>query len=417
METCRGDRNAHPPIYNRSESNRMENSLVMGNLVHRDYKREFVKVGSSVSIRKPVKFSVVEQADVTGVVNDVKEGSVTFTVDKFNSVPWSFSSTDLTLTIDQYSERYIKPAVIALANKVDYNLCGLYSEVFNAVGTAGTTPSTFANLGAAAQKMDEFAVPSDMRRMVLNPAANWAIADANKGLFHEKRVEEMFGKGYLNTIAGFDIFTDQNVRLHTEGAAYDDSSALKVCRSQDVAAIGGSGTTTYSTSTAEGNTSTLYVDGFTADTAGSLAAGDIITIADVYAVNPVNKQSTGSLQQFVVTTAVTPGTKAASVTVSPPINITGPFQTVNAAPVNNADITLVNAHRANLAFHKNAFGLVTVPLELPDGAAFKARESHNGLSIRIMKGHNILTDEETIRMDILYGVKCIYPELAVRLMG
>jgi hypothetical protein len=338
-------------------------------------------------------------------------------VDKFNSVPWLFSSTDLTLTIDEYSKRYIQPACISLANKVDSNLCALYKNVFNAVGTAGMTPSTFAELGAAAQKMDEGAVPRDNRNLVINPAANWAIADALKGLYSQKRVEEMVGKGYLADIAGMAIYTDQNIALHAEGAAKDDSSTLLVCRSQDVAAIGGSGSDTYVTTLTTDNTSTLYVDGFTADTAGSLAAGDIITIESVYSVNPDNKVSTGNLQQFTVVTAVTPGTNAASVTVSPAIVITGPYQNVSAAPVNNAEITLTNGHRANIAFHKNAFGLVTVPLALPDGAAFKARESHNGLSIRVLKGYDILTDTETIRLDILYGVKCLYPELAVRVFG
>ena len=150
-----------------------------------------------------------------------------------------------------------------------------------------------------------------------------------------------------------------------------------------------------------------------------MKAGDRFTIAGVYAVNPVSKDTLAVLQEFVVQTdATADGTGAATLTISPAIITSGAFQTVSAAPADNAAITRVAANYvANLAFHKNAFGLVTVPLELPDGAAFKARQSDNGFSVRVVKDYDIDADVDIIRLDILYGVKALYPELACLLLG
>lgn len=395
----------------------LRNHMVFGNLVHREFKKEFLaKTGGAVTIRKPVKFAVVKEANVTGNVNTIVEGNVTFNVDQWRSVPMSYSSTDKTLSIEDFSKRYITPAAIVLANEVDISLANLYQNVFNAAGTAGITPASFAALGAAAQKLDEGAVPRDTRRLVLDPAANWSLADNLKGLFLQNRVDDMVGEGYLATLAGMKIHEDQNIARHTVGAAKDDTSTLLVCTGSDVAAVGIGGNT-YVTSSAVANTSTLYVDGFNADTAGALAAGDIFTVANDYAVNPVSKVTTGQLQQFTVVTDVTPGTNAASVTVSPAIVSSGAYQQQDSLPIDGAAITLYDSHVANLAFHRNAFGLVFVPIELPDGAPWRARESHEGLSVMVTKDWDVLTTEETLRVDILYGVKCLYPELACRLLG
>jgi hypothetical protein len=123
------------------------------------------------------------------------------------------------------------------------------------------------------------------------------------------------------------------------------------------------------------------------------------------------------MQFTVVSNASSNGSGQATVTISPAIISAGPYQNVTAAPADNAAITTVNTHTANLAFHKNAFGLVTVPLELPDGAAFKAREQDKGISVRVIKDYDFTNDEDRIRIDIMYGVKTLYADLATRLLG
>ena len=396
----------------------LENNLVMANQVHREYKKEFSGgQGSSVSIRKPVKFYTADGA--TRVNQDVEEKTTNITVDQRKHVSWKFSTQDLTLSIEEYSERYIKPAAITLANTVDKSLHSLYSGVWNSVGTPGTTPSSFASVAAAAQRLDEMAVGTDNRTMVLNPAARYAVAGNQLTLDSVgAKGKSAYEKAEMGEIAMFSTYSSQNVVNHTVGVA--TGTPLVNGASQEV---------TYAAATGNTWSQSLVTDGWTNSTTGILKAGDVFTIAGVFAVNPVpGEGATGKtampyLQQFTVLADANSGasTGPATLTVSPPMITSGPFQTVTAAPADNAAITVMGtgatAYAQNMGFHKNAFALVTVPLEMPDGAAFKARESHNGLSVRVVKDYDIDSDEDIIRLDILYGRKAIYPDLASRLWG
>jgi hypothetical protein len=396
-----------PTVIAKEALMQLENNLVMGNNVHREYKKEFVKVGSSVNIRRPVKFVASDGA--TRVNQDVEEANDSISVDQRKHVSWKFSTQDLTLSVEEYSERYIKPAAIALANKVDLDLCGLYDEVWNWAGTPGQTINSFADFAKAPERLDEMAVPQDARRAVLAPADHWGLVGSQTSLYMQDVAKGAYRKGLLGNIAGLDTFMDQNIRQHTVGA-HGGTPLVN----------GGSQNTTYASSGAL-NQQSLITDGWTASTA-VLKEGDVFTIAGVNSVNPVNKESTGNLQQFVVRAdGTSDGTGNLTLTISPAIITSGPYQTVDAAPADNAAITVLGTastqYRQNMAFHKNAFALVTCPLEMPDGAAFKARESKNGLSIRVVKDYDIDSDEDIIRMDILYGKKAIYPDLACRLSG
>lgn len=370
------------------------NNMVMGNLVHRDYKKEFVKIGSTVTIRKPVKFTI--RTGATASVQDVTEQSTSIVVNKQAGVDFSFVSSDLTLTIDDYSNRYLKPAMNVIANQIDQDLCVLYKDVYQNVGTAGTTPATFLALANAAQKLDEAAAPTDERRMVLNPAAHWALADGLKGVYNPNIVDQLYTKGYLDTKAGFDIYSDQNIYAHTKGTA--------------------TGTPLVNGATQTGTS--LVTDGWTNSITGILKTGDVFTLAGVFSVNPVTGTSTGNLQQFTVTAdANSDGSGNSTLTISPGITTSGAYKTVSASPADNAAITVVSSHAANLTFHKNAFALVTVPMEIPDSAVWSARETFNGMSIRVIKDYDITNDKEICRLDVLYGTKTLYPELACRLLG
>lgn len=386
----------------------LENNMVMGNNVYREYKKEFVKVGDTVNVRMPVDFTVTDGA--TRSNQDVVEKNSNIVISSRKHVSWKFSTQDLTLTVEEYSERYIKPAMIRLGNQVDADLCALYKKIYFTAGTAGTTPATFAALGAAAQKMDEVAIPDDgQRRVVLNPAARWALADGLKSVYNQKRVEDFIGRGYLGTVAQFDVLGDQNIVSHVKGTATGTPLVN-----------GGAQNVTYASLTSGSNfwQSSLITDGWTISQTPIIKAGDVFTIANVFAVNPINKTSTGQLQEFtVISDANSDGSGNATLTVSPPIISSGIFQTVSAVPADNAALTVKASHAANLAFHKNAFALVMCPLELPDSAGFKARESYNGMSVRVVKDYDIDADEEIIRLDILYGTKAVDPRLAVRLLG
>lgn len=405
-----------PSIIAKEALVQLENNLGMANNVHREYKKEFVKVGDTVSIRKPVKFYAADGK--TRVNQDVEEANTSITVDKQKHVSWKFSSKDLTLTVEDYSERYIKPAMIALANVIDRNGHALYTNVWNHVGTPGTTPANFAAVSAVAQRMDEMAVSTDMRKLITNPAAGYAIAGTAQTLFMNGVNTQAYRKGSIGEIAGLETFRSQNVANHTVGI-----------RSGTPLVNGASQSVTYATAK-NTNSQTLVTDGWTADQTGILKAGDVITIAGVFAMNPVPGEGTTGklqmpyLQQFTVLADANSGATSgpATLTISPAIIVSGPYQTVSAAPADNAAITVVSgtastAYPQNMGFHKNAFALVTCPLELPDGVEFKARETHKGLSVRVVKQYSIDDDDDIIRLDVLYGWKAIYPDLAVRLVG
>lgn len=393
----------------------LENNCVAANVIHREYKKEFVKVGDTVNIRKPVKFYTADGA--TRVNQNVEEGTTSITIDKRKHVSWGFSTKDLTMTIEEYSERYIKPAAITLANTLDRSIHGLYSGFWNSVGTPGTTPANYAAVADAAQRLDEMAVMSDPRHALVNPAAAYKIAGNQTTLQQQEMVRTAYRRSVVGDVAGFDVHKTQNVTNHTVGVA--TGTPLVNGASQNV---------TYA-SVADTGTQTLNTEGWTASTTGILKAGDVFTIAGVYAVNPVPGDGSASktvmpyLQQFTVMADADSGatTGPAALTISPPIITSGPYQTVDAAPADNAAITVLGSgstsYPQNLCFHKNALALVTCPLEMPDGVSFKGRAAHRGLSIRIVKAYDIDSDMDVIRMDVLYGVKNIYPDLGCRLWG
>lgn len=383
----------------------LENALGMANNVHREYKKEFAKIGDTITIRKPVKFRSKSGAIADPV--DIYERSATLRVNGREHVAWQFSSQELTLTVEEYSKLYIQPACTALANKIDLDGLALYKKVYNCVGTPGTTPNSFANVALASRRLDDEAVPADQNRhLVLNPAAAWSIAGGQIVLYNPGMVQDTYQKGKIGMIAGFNSMMDQNVNVHMVGAH--------------------GGTPLMAGATAEGATS-LVTDGWTVSTM-VLKAGDVFTVAGVYAVNPVSGMSTGVLRQFVATADVTSnGSGVATIPISPVIYSAAanetylPYQTVTALPADNAAITVMGTastpYPMNMAFHRNAFALVTLPLELPDSATFKARESYNGLSIRVIKYFDGDNDQEKIRLDVLYAWDSLYPDLACRLIG
>lgn len=396
----------------------LKNNLVMGSNVYRAYEAEFPgdpKKGGSVTIRKPVKFSVTKARTRTSSV--ITENSITLSVSTQAHVSWAFETAQLALTIEQYSERYLRPACAAIANQIDADLCALYDDVYNSVweSTGHVTPNTFMVLGKAMQRLDEEAAPPEERVVVFNPAAHWSMANALTALYQQEPGTKALRKGYLGQIAGAQIFMDQNIKVHTTGqygtTAGSDGTGLEV------------GTTA---PTGVTFTSALQLCDFNVVTTAALKVGDVFTLAGIYAVNPMSGESTGALRNFVVTAEV-PVASAGSGTehpytvyIQPDMIHTGPYKTVNSLPSGGVAVDVfgntAKNYPQNLAFHKNAFALVMVPLPVPSGV-WGSSMSEDGFSIRILKQYGVDADTETCRLDVLYGVKTIYPELAVRIWG
>ncbi len=340
----------------------LENSLVLGNNVHRKYKKEFVKVGATVSIRKPVKFLVTDGA--TRSNQDITQANTNITINSRKHVSYAYSTQDMTLAIEEYSDQFVQPAMIALGNKVDLDGCGLYKDLWISSGTPGATPATFAALGTSAEYMDDGAIPDDsMRKLILNPAARWAMANGLKTLNNQGMASDFVRKGRLGEIANFEIFGDQNIIKHV---------------------VGNHGGTPLINGASQVGSS-LVTDGWTNSITGILLAGDQFTISGVYGVNPVSRVSTGRLQRFTVTANANSGatTGPSTLAIVPEIIATGAYQTVDSIPADNAAITVIGVantpYAQNLAYHKNALALVVCPIELPSSAVFKARAQYHAV--------------------------------------
>ncbi len=393
-----------PTIIAKEALMQLVNNLGMAQNVYRSYKNEFQKVGGTITIRKPNKFKATKAQARTNT--NMAEPSTSLTVSTQAHVSWAFSSVELTTTIEEYSKRYIAPAAAALANQVDVDLCGLYKDVFNWAGTPGTTPATFKVLGDAQTILDNESAPQDRRVAIMNPAANWTLADGLKGTFAQNVATDIMTKGYLGTIANLDIYMDQNIARHTTGVFTTGSTPL----------IDATAPVTGAT--------TMSTDGW-ASGAATVTEGDIFTIATVNQVNVMSGASTGNLKNWVITadTADVSGNMA-TLPIAPTVRYASgnAYNNIDALPVDGDAMTMVGtentAYAQNLVFHPNAFCLVTLPIEMPANV-WGARETDKdaGISIRVVKQYDIDEDEEIIRLDILYGMKTLYPELAVRLWG
>jgi hypothetical protein len=391
----------------------LENNCVMGNLVYRGYEEEFAKkingytVGETVSVRRPTDFTVRDGA--TASIQDVVEGKFTLTVDKQKGVDFKFTSQDLSLQIKDLSERVIKPAMIQLANQIDRDCMALYKDVWNWVGTPGQTVNAFTDFALAPERLDLGAVPQDDRSAVMSPSAQWGMLGSQTALYMQDVAKDAYRRGKLGMIGNVDTYSSQNVQTHTRGTA------------AGTPLVKGTQSTTWAASKDTG-TMSLDTDGW--DTVTTLKAGDVFTIDGVYAVNPVTKATLPHKQQFVVTSDVTAHvttTSSTTLTISPPIITSGAFQTVSAAALNDATITILGTastgYSQNMVFHKNAFSLIMVPMVSPPGAVDVGRKSYGGYSVRVIPYYDGTNDVSNWRLDCLYGVKTVDARLATRLSG
>lgn len=406
---------SNPSMVAREVAIHLENNLVMGNKVHRGYEDEWKQrpngwnVSNTVSVKMPVYFRVKDGATVDTV--DLFERTQDIVVQNRKHVAWILSAQEMTLDLDKYSEFYLKPAAQALANHIDTALLGLYKDVPAQVGTPGTQIQDFLPFALAKAKLSEEAAPPDNRCVIVDPTTTAYMTDNLKALFHQSMVEKYVEAGLLNNrFSGFKLYESQNVQSHTHGTQAGVSGA-------EINGAAASGATT------------LTLDGLGA--ANTMLDGDIFTVNGTNQVNPIHGGSTGQSRQFVVNAdATATGGAIASLTCTPGTSPWGmydstaaetylPYQNMSTLPANDADVTVLGtageSNRMNLAFHKDAFALVMVPLETPASVTWKATVNYKGISIRVVRYYAGSTDQETIRFDILYAIKTINPTLACRI--
>jgi hypothetical protein len=390
----------------------LENELTFTSEVDRNYDDQFAviggKIGNTVNVRRPGRFIGTTGPALN--VEDFNETSVPVTLSTQFHVDTQFTTQDLALSLDMFSDRVLKPAIAAIANKIDRD--GTTTAALNTaniVGTAGTPPTGLITYLTAGAYLDAEGAPRDGRRScIVEPFTGATIVDSLKGLFvPNDKIGMQYEKGLMGRdSAGMNWKMDQNVYSQTFGSY--------------------AGTLATNTSTATGyltsgwaQTSTISV---TSTGAVSLNAGDVIQIAGVYAVNPQNRAAYGSnkLRNFVVMSAASGTGATFNVTVSPAVISAGQFQNVTIPSPGAAAVTPFNQTGAvspqNIVMHRNAFTMAMADLELPEGVHFAGRAADKdlGLSIRVVRQYTINNDSIPTRLDVLYGWAPLYPELACR---
>ena len=388
----------------------LENNLVITRNVNRAYDDSFAvegaKIGSTLRIRLPDRAVVTDGAAL--VVQDDNEQYTTMTVASQKHIGLNFTSAELTMQLDDFAERVLKPRVSQLAASIDADVASIaYQGIGQSVGTPGTVPATSAVLLSAQQKLNESAVMLDPRYATVNPAANAGLVEGMKGFFNPTDViSKQFKSGMMGQgVLGYnEIAMSQSIPVHTTG----NFPAAPI-----VSATAATGDSTISMS-------------FTSGTK-TLLKGDVFTVANVYAVNPQTRQSTGSLQQFVVTgNYATSGAATAfstpAVGVYPPLYpATHALATVNRMPTASDVITFVGTastgYPQNLVYHKDAITFATADLLMPQGVDMASRQVHNGISMRIVRQYDINNDRMPCRIDVLYGAAVLRPPMACRVWG
>jgi hypothetical protein len=384
----------------------LENNLVLTRNVNRAYDDSFAvegaKIGSTLRIRLPDRALVTDGAALQ--VQDDNEQFTTLTVSNQKHIGVNFTTAEMTMQLDDFAERVLKPRISQLASSIDADVANSFRNIYQSVGTPGSTPSTSAVLLAAQQKLNEAAAVMSPRYATVNPAANAGLVEGMKGLFNPTdTISKQFKNGMMGTgVLGFDeINMSQSIKQFTTGSRN---------------ATGTVGTTV----TAQGS-NTIVLAGV--GNALTIKAGDVFTVAGVFAVNPQTRESTGSLQQFVVVAdTVSSAGGAATVTVSPAMYTSAhALATIDAFPASGAVTTFVGAassqYPQNLVYHKDAITFATADLLMPQGVDMASRQVHNGISMRIVRQYDINNDRLPCRIDVLYGYSVIRPQMGVRLWG
>lgn len=379
--------------------------------VNREYDSRFgdnaqLKPGTSLQVRKPIQVTIRsgKKADIQDTVEETV--SVSCTTQIGVDLP-AFTSEQLTMNVDSFRDRYLRPAALRIAAEID-KLILQYGALnfYQFVGTPGTIPATTEVFLQASQKLDEVNAKSDKRYALISPAANTKMVASTQGLFLPGNViAEQYRSGYMQTSLGLDIAQTNN--LHRVTCGTRSGTAILVDE--------GAGT-----NLVEGMTM-VHIDGLGGATQ-TIKAGEKFTISGVYSVSPETKISTGNLMQFTVTQDFIASGSEGDLYFSPAIRATGARQNVTALPVDGTDGqngeltfqgTASTSYRYNLVMQKDALAFVTADLPLPKGVHDAKRDKLKGISMRFITDYDAKNDEFISRFDIFYGISKLYDQLGV----
>lgn len=369
------------------------------------------KNGDTVNIRIPVRYKSAQQSAIN--LNNTTETNTSLQLLQRN-IAVDFSTEDLKLKMDMFSDRILKPQMAQLASDIDqdgfklfYQGAGLvtpgaYSSGAPAAFTGADVATLRPFLDAQARLDDQAAPRDDNRYAALTPSATAGVVDGLKSLFQSAtEIAEQYKRGLMGLAAGLQFVMTQTLPTFTCGS-----------RAATGSTVNGSGNPVTG--------STIVLGGANS---GTITQGDQFTIAGVYAINPLTRVATNKLQVFTVQSGTSFSGNAATVSVLPTISVTAPNETVSAAAADGAAITFVGAANVttdvNLVWHKDAFmvAFCDLPTDLPGAEAYIAKDPESGISIRFAKQYDPQLDVVYHRADVLYGWKMVRPQLAVRVQA
>ena len=386
---------------------RLLNKLVLANNVQRYYKDDFLaggaKVGSTINLRLPDRVRTAEGQALQ--IQPLNDQTVPMSLTNQTQVARAWSLAMQTTDLQMVRSRYINPMADALANAIDLNgMLTVYKSVYNSVGTPGVVPNTNLTYLQAVAKLFKIGAPTGDLTAIMDSTAMITIANANFSLFNPSRkISDAYEEGEMaNNVLGISRWIQaQNAPTHTYGT-YGGTPL-----------VNGAGQTGTS----------LVTDGWTATTT-SLNEGDTFTIAGVNGINWQSYTSTGSLQTFVVKAkTTTDGSGNSTIVIQPPIITSGPLQTVDAAPANDAVITVTGASTVassqGVIFDRDAVALAFVDFDKPAGNVTyeRIRSDQSRLAFLMVSDHDIRTHQNITRVDALYGWAVPRPEFIIRVQG
>ena len=405
-----------PKVFANAGLKLLKNNLVLAKLVDSESVDKTFKPGGggTVYVKRPPEFTI--RTGATASAQDVTEGEVAVSIDKQAGVDVQFTSQEETLNVDALLKSKVLDASMAqIATYIDMQVGSRLAEFHNWVGTPANAISTIAGFLAGPQRLDEMGVPAAGRNAVLNPADGYALAAtisanaAQAGTVAGNALQ----RAKVPMIGSVDTYITQTIPSLTTGTR---TNAAVDGASQNVTYVNVKST----------YTQTLNIDGV--GNATTVVAGEVFTIAGVYAVNPRTKAVLPYLQQFTVITggtSVASGTATAqdlALTISPPIITSGAYQTVSAVPADDAVVTWVGSgsttYRPNAIFQKNAIKLVSAKLIMPySGEADYATDPDTGLTVRYWRYSDGATDTHNHRWDVFFGTVNADRRLGVRVSG
>ena len=359
-----------------------ENTAMLPLVYRGEYEGTFARQGDTIQVRKPVRATSIDTSgDISSNISDTKEDSVSIQLTKQRGVPRSLSSKEMTMNIDDFERIVVAPAVTAIAENVNSDILGLYTDIPYFAGTSGSTPDNLSDLANVGKVLNNNKAPIDSRALVMDYDALAKFQALDSIVEVDKSgTNAALRQGILGQVYGMTLASDGQIKTHTAGGY----TAL----TDVIIAAGAAGDTSIKLESAAGSSD------------AKLLKGDLLVI-DGY--------------QFVVTAETTAvGGDITDVSIYPALPMA--FDGFASDTVTFPDVTAY-AHVANLGFHRDAFALAMAPLEAPMGGADSAVLNYKNLSIRVIMDYAFGTDKNQIRFDVLYGVKTMYPELAVRLLG